>query len=258
MRQGECRTLGSTGTAGKGSGGLVGRGATADGQPRDAAGDGPSGPPGDEAERALVRRARRGDREAFDLLLGPLVQPLYQFACRVLGDRDLAEDVVQESLVKAYTGIARFRGEARFSTWVFRIVHNACTDAVRYRARRPQVPLTQPSEDNDAAERELVEPAPGPDAVVLERMGTEVILEAIADLPHDQRVLVVLRDVQGYAYEEVAAMSGEPLGTVKSRLHRARAALRAALVPRGVEPLSRPGVHPGGSVPGAPLGRQGG
>ena len=237
---------------------MVGRGATAGEQARDAAGDGPSGPPLDEAERTLILRARRGDREAFDLLLGPMIQSLYQFACRVLGDRDLAEDVVQEALVKAYTGIARFRGDARFSTWVFRIVHNVCTDAVRYRARRPHVPLVRPSEDDDAGERDLVEPAPGPDAVVLERLGMEVILKAIADLPQDQRILVVLRDVQGYAYEEVAALSGEPLGTVKSRLHRARAALRAALVPRGREPFPRPGVHPGGSAPGAPPGRQGG
>ena len=187
-----------------------------------------------------------------------MLQPLYLFACRVLGDRDLAEDVVQEALVKAYTGIARFRGDARFSTWVFRIVHNACTDAVRYRARRPHVPLAQPSGDDEPGERELVEPAPGPDAVALERLASQVILDAIADLPHDQRVLVVLRDVQGYAYEEVAAMSGEPLGTVKSRLHRARAALRTALTSRGVEPFAPPGVHSDGSVPGARSGRQGG
>lgn len=180
------------------------------------------------AERALLARARAGDSAAFEELLAPVMQPAFALAARLLSDRQLAEDVLQDALVKAFTGIRGFRGEARFATWIFRIVHNACTDAVRYRARRPRAALEPPG-DGDGPAPELPDAAPGPEDVVIGRQGCGVLLAAIAALAPEYRSVVVLRDVHGLSYEEVAAITGQNLGTVKSRLHRARAALRAAL-----------------------------
>ena len=187
----------------------------------------------ESAQVDLIRRARHGDATAFEELVAPLLQPAYQLAVRLVGDRHLAEDVTQEALIKAYTGIGQFRADARFSTWVFRIVHNACTDALRYRARRPQVSIdaTVPTDDGDRPAYEPADPAPGPEDAALEHLGRRAILDAMRRLPEEYRSVLVLRDVQGLSYEEVAAVTGQNLGTVKSRLHRARAALRGALGP---------------------------
>ncbi len=186
-----------------------------------------------QAEARLLRRAREGDATAFEELITPVLQPAFQLAVRLLGDRQLAEDVTQEALLKAYTSLAQFRADARFSTWVFRIVHNACTDVLRYRARRPQVSLdaTVTTDDGERPAHEPADPAPGPEEVVLERHGRQAILTAIRHLPEEYRAVLLLRDVQGLSYEEVAAITGQHLGTVKSRLHRARSALRGALGP---------------------------
>lgn len=171
-------------------------------------------------ETDALRRARRGDQAAFTELITPLMRPSYHLAVRLLGDRQLAEDVTQEALVKAWLGLARFRGDARFSTWVFRIVHNACTDALRHRARQG-LPTEIPAQ--------LPDPGPAPEEQVAERDARTRILAAVDALPPDWRAVIVLRDVQGLSYEDIAIVTGEHLGTVKSRLHRARAAMRRAL-----------------------------
>ncbi len=171
------------------------------------------------------------------------MQPAFQFAARLLGDRVLGEDVAQEALLKAYSSLAGFRGEARFRTWLFHIVHNTCTDALRRQARRRESPWASVTEARglEDALSAVADPAPGPEAAVLDRMRHLEILRAVAALPADQRVVVLLRDVHDLSYEEIAVVTGQHLGTVKSRLHRARAALRAALAEG----------HGGGSAPTA-------
>jgi len=188
----------------------------------------PAGP-GPDAERELIRRARQGDVTAFEQLIAPCVQPAFALAVRLLGDRHLAEDVTQDAMIKAFTGIRQFRGDARFGTWVFRIVHNACTDALRHRARRPQLPQFQGA--GEPTDGTPADPGPGPEEQAIERQSRAALLRAVAALPPEQRMVVLLRDVQGLSYEEVAAITGQNLGTIKSRLHRARAALREALGP---------------------------
>ncbi len=193
--------------------------------------EGPSGLAAAAAERALLRRVRAGDVAAFEELLAPVMRPAYQLAVRLLGDRHLAEDIAQDAFTRAYTGIRHFRGDARFGTWVMRIVHNACADALRSRARHPQVPVAfgQEPGGDEPATPDPADSAPGPEDVVLERQGRTAILAAVAALPGDHRVVVWLRDVHGLSYEEIATITGQNVGTVKSRLHRARAALRLAL-----------------------------
>ena len=173
-----------------------------------------------------LRWARRGDQAAFTALITPLLQPSYHLAVRLLGDRQLAEDITQEAMVKAWLGVRRFRGDARFSTWVFRIVHNACTDALRQRARRPQAPT---SWGEDEASLDVPDPGPSLEDQVADRDVRARIMAAVDGLPPPWRAVIVLRDVQGLSYEEIAVITGEHLGTVKSRLHRARAAVRQAL-----------------------------
>ena len=211
---------------------------------RPAAGAADAGVDAAEAEeRSLLRAARAGDRQAFTRLVEPLMQPAFQFAARLLGDRDLGEDVAQEALLKAYSSLASFRGEARFRSWLFRIVHNTCTDALRRQARRRETPWAPVAEAGglEDALSGVADPAPGPEDAVLDRMGRAEILRAVAALPADQRAVVLLRDVHDLSYGEIAAVTGQRLGTIKSRLHRARAALRAALAEG----------HGGGSAPGA-------
>lgn len=185
---------------------------------------------GDAEEAALLRLARQGDTAAFTRLVTPLMQPAYQFALRLVGERELAEDVTQEALIKAYTALTSFRGESRFRTWVFRIVQNACTDALRRRMRHPEAPAAW-GDGQEAGWQpvQVPDPGPGPEDTVLAAMDREVILRAIAALPSEQRALILLRDVQGWAYGEIAAVTRQQMGTIKSRLHRARATLRAAL-----------------------------
>lgn len=214
--------------------------------------NGPSGLAVAATERALLRRARSGDLAAFEELLAPVMRPAYQLAVRLLGDRHLAEDVAQEAFTRAYTGLRQFRGDARFGTWVMRIVHNACADALRSRARHPQVPVAfgqEPGADEPATP-DPADSGPGPEDVVLERQGRTAILAAVAALPADHRAVVLLRDVQGLSYEEIATITGQNVGTVKSRLHRARAALRSAL--QELAP-GKPGAEPfrAGDVPTA-------
>jgi RNA polymerase sigma-70 factor (ECF subfamily) len=211
--------------AGQGGGGSPGVGGVGESDPGRLGTD-----PAPAVQAALLRRARAGDPAAFEELVTPLLQPAYQLAVRLLGDRDLAEDVTQEALVKAFTGIRGFRGQARLATWLFRIVHNACTDALRHRARRPSLSLYSAGrEEEEGRPGDPPDPAPGPEERAMEQAGREAILRAVAALPPEFRAVVVLRDVQGLSYEEIAAITGVTLGTVKSRLHRARAALRSAL-----------------------------
>lgn len=154
------------------------------------------------------------------------MRPSYHLALRLLRDRQLAEDITQEALVKAWLGLRSFRGDARFSTWVFRIVHNACTDALRQRSRQPL--LATVAEDGEGSV-EVADPGPSPEEQVAERDGRARILAAVDALPIQWRAVIVLRDVHGLSYEEIAVITGAHLGTVKSRLHRARTAVRQSL-----------------------------
>jgi RNA polymerase sigma-70 factor (ECF subfamily) len=221
-------------------------------------------PPGRAAdlpleEAALLQAAQAGDRDAFAALVAPLLPGAYQFALRVLGDPQLAEDVVQEALVRAYVGLTGFRGRAPFRTWVFRIVHNVAMDALRQLGRQHQETSWEEAASGEAGEEgepRLAEVAPGPEETVLAALGREEILRAVAALPPEQRTVVVLRDVQGLSYGEIAAVTGQSLGTVKSRLHRARASLRAMLA-RPRRPAADAAAAPqpgrrGGTIRGVP------
>lgn len=180
-------------------------------------------------EQRLVEAGQRGDVEAFNQLVRLYEGRVYNLCYRMLGDADAAADVTQDSFISAYRNLNRFRGGV-FRSWLFRIATNACYDALRARKRRPTVSLSAPGDlDDDSPAFDLPDPDESPDDRALRRELAAAIQQGIAQLPEEQRIVVILSDIQGLAYEEIAEVTSTNLGTVKSRLSRARARLRDIL-----------------------------
>jgi RNA polymerase sigma factor (sigma-70 family) len=180
-------------------------------------------------EQRLVEAGQRGDVEAFNQLVRLYEGRVYNLCYRMLGDADAAADVTQDSFISAYRNLHRFRG-GLFRSWLFRIATNACYDALRARKRRPTVSLNTPADlDDDTPAFDLADSGESPDERAVRRELAAAIQQGIQQLPEDQRIVVILSDVQGLAYEEIAEVTNTNLGTVKSRLSRARARLRDIL-----------------------------
>jgi RNA polymerase sigma-70 factor (ECF subfamily) len=174
----------------------------------------------DARDRALLAAHLAGDPDAFGTLVTAHRDRLWAVALRTLGDREEAADALQDALLRAYRGAAGFRGEARVTTWLHRVVVNACLDRVRRAAVRPTVPLPAAGSPGEPV-------APGDD---LAARDTAMDVEhALAALPADQRAALVLVDVQDLPVEEAARVLGVPVGTVKSRCSRGRARLAVQL-----------------------------
>jgi RNA polymerase sigma-70 factor, ECF subfamily len=177
----------------------------------------------------LVEAGQQGDVEAFNQLVRSYEVRVYNLCYRMLGDRDAAADVTQDTFISAYRNLHRFRGGV-FRSWLFRIATNACYDALRARKRRPTVSLSMTTgPDDDGPAFDLPDGAESPDDFALRRELAAAIQLGLAQLPEEQRIVVILSDIQGLAYEEIAEVTGANLGTVKSRLSRARARLREIL-----------------------------
>ena len=169
---------------------------------------------GMDADDALLKRAQRGERFAFERLVDPHMQRMYTLAARVLGSREDAADAVQDALVRAWLALPKFRGDARFSTWLYRIVVNAAHDV---RAKRREVTLEEPPDPVDQRDR------------FAEQELSSDLQRALDQLDENYRVAVVLYDVLGCSYAEIAEMTGAPEGTVKSRIFRGRTELAERL-----------------------------
>jgi RNA polymerase sigma-70 factor (ECF subfamily) len=170
--------------------------------------------PTDADDATLASRARAGDRRAFTALLRRHDPTMRRLAYRMLADAASMDDVLQEAYVKAYTALPRYRDDARFGTWLYRITYNACIDEIRRRRRRP-APAAEPLDGPS--------PAAGPERVVT---AAESLRRTLASLPADQRATVVLVDGEGFDHRAAAQILGVAPGTVASRLSRARTALR--------------------------------
>ncbi len=179
-------------------------------------------------EQNLIVSARGDQPHAFNQLVMAYQSLAYSVARRVLSDPDLAADATQDAFVKAYRKLDQYRGGS-FKAWLLRIVINTCYDRLRALRRRPACSLDDLVEQPDRAAI-LVDPAESPEHHVLRRELRGQIEQAIADLPADQRLVIVLSDIEGYNYHEISDLVGIPLGTVKSRIARGRARLRDRLV----------------------------
>lgn len=177
----------------------------------------------------LVERAKRGDVEAFEQLISQYEKKVVNTAYRLTGNIEDAMDVAQEAFIRAYSSIPEFRGDSSFATWLFRIVHNACLDELRKRKRQRVTSLDEPVQSSDGEmERQLAvaNSSDGPEEA-LERVEVQrAVQESINALDEEYRIVIVMRDIQGYSYNEIAETLGINLGTVKSRLNRARNALK--------------------------------
>ena len=181
-------------------------------------------------ESALIHDAQQGDLEAFNRLVLAYQDKLYNTALRILGDYDLASDATQEAFISAFRSLNSYRGGS-FRAWLQRTVTNACYDELRRRKRRPTVPLEPTSNDDEEIEspRWLADTSMSPEQKVEADELEHAIQHCLDALPADFRTVVVLADVQGLDYAEVASATRVPLGTIKSRLARARLRLRECL-----------------------------
>ncbi len=184
-------------------------------------------------EKALIATAQQGDVDAFNRLVLAYQNMVYNLAYRILGDGDAAADATQDAFLSAYRAIGRFRGGS-FKAWLLRIVTNACYDQLRVKQRRPTTSLEASLvSDHGASPSFAADEGEQPEEYVLRQELSRVIQAGIGTLPADQRIALVLSDIQGFRYREIAEITGVSLGTVKSRLSRARAKLRDFLLARG-------------------------
>jgi RNA polymerase sigma-70 factor (ECF subfamily) len=184
-------------------------------------------------ENALIQSARQGDLNAFNTLVLTYQHQVYNLAYRIVGEEAAASDATQEAFISAYKNLKSFRGGS-FKSWLLRIVTNATYDELRRRKRRPATSLnTLMDGDDGEVEFDIPSGEEGPESVAQRRELAALIQQGITTLPDDQRVALVLSDVQGLSYEEIAEATNSNLGTVKSRLSRARAKLREYLQAHG-------------------------
>jgi RNA polymerase sigma-70 factor (ECF subfamily) len=182
-------------------------------------------------DQALVERVQQGDKRAFDILVLKYQNKIIQLAYRYVHDHDEAMDVAQEAFIKAYKSLGNFRGESAFFTWIYRIAINTAKNHLVASGRRP------PKTDLDAQEAEQYEGASGlkeydtPEHVLLRDELKETIATAINELPDDLRTAITLRELEGLSYEEIAQAMDCPIGTVRSRIFRARDAIDAKVKP---------------------------
>jgi RNA polymerase sigma-70 factor (ECF subfamily) len=185
-------------------------------------------------EEWLIERARRGDLDAFNTLVERYQTAIFNLCLRMLGRRELAEDATQEAFLSAYRAIGRLQGN-HIGAWFLRIAANACYDELRRRGRRPAGSLDAMIDDPDAGYMPATDDA-GPEEETLRAEARRDIELALLELPSDQRLAVILCDVEGLRYDEIAEVTRSSLGTVKSRISRGRARMRELLSREG-EPL---------------------
>lgn len=182
-------------------------------------------------DQALVERVQAGDKAAFDVLVQKYQSKIIQLANRYVHDQDEAMDIAQEAFIKAYKALGRFRGDSAFYTWIYRIAINTAKNHLVASSRRP------PRADIDAAEAEQYDSATGlkeyatPERMLLKDEIKETIAGAIESLPDDLRTAITLRELEGMSYEEIAQAMDCPIGTVRSRIFRARDAIDGKLKP---------------------------
>lgn len=183
-------------------------------------------------EAALIAAAQRGDLPAFNQLILHYQSLAYNVAYRILDEADAASDATQDGFIKAFQRLGQYRGGS-FKAWLLRIITNTCYDALRARKRRPTSSLE--SEEDEDADHDIrwLDPAEQPDAYAMRRELADVIRAAIQQLPADQRITLILSDIEGLDYQEIADATHTALGTVKSRLSRARARVRDLLAAHG-------------------------
>ncbi|MFI9652274.1 RNA polymerase sigma factor RpoE [Guyparkeria sp. GHLCS8-2] len=189
----------------------------------------------EENDKALVARARKGDRRAFDLLVLKYQHRVQRLIARYIRDPELVFDLAQETFIKAYRALERFRGDSAFYTWVYRIAVNTAKNQLASDARGGYM-VSLNSGGSDESDEPMMEPEAlrdggTPEAIAATEELKTAIDRAISDLPEDLRTALTLREMEGLSYDEIAAVMGCPIGTVRSRIFRAREAIEQSIEP---------------------------
>jgi RNA polymerase sigma-70 factor (ECF subfamily) len=196
----------------------------------------PSPPPAPDADAALVERVKQGDRRAFEMLVVKYQRRIERLIGRMVRDVDLVPDIAQETFIRAYRALPQFRGDSQFYTWLYRIAVNTAKKALMDLKRDPLVTESARMgnrDDDEEPTRLENEPSDGetPDAVLASKQIAAAVNLAIADLSEELRQAITLREIEGLSYEEIADLMNCPIGTVRSRIFRAREAIAARLRP---------------------------
>jgi RNA polymerase sigma-70 factor (ECF subfamily) len=183
----------------------------------------------------LVEGFRKGTPGSFEAIVRAHQDRVYSFCARMLSDREDALDAAQEVFLSAWRNLSGFRGDAALSTWLLRIAANACLNRIRRRKSLSEREAPWPESSGEAGEGIMFQPAGGdadrPDRLAEASEMREILTDALSHLDEGSRWMVLLSDVEGFSYEEIATLAEVPVGTVKSRLHRARMAMRRLLSP---------------------------
>jgi len=182
----------------------------------------------------LVTRSRGGDLESFNQLILRWERPIYALAYRVIGREEDARDVCQETFLRAFRALPGFKGQAKFSSWVYRIALNPCRDWMRRQRRTPTVQMPEGADPEELAAEGG--PAESIEDLVSRRELSAVVAEAMALLPEEQRTAIVLKEYHGMTFQEIAELQGCPLSTVKTRLYQGLSVLRRHLEKTGRAP----------------------
>ena len=181
-------------------------------------------------EEALIEKVKSGDMNAFSDLVLRYEKRAFNFAYRILKDAHLAEDATQEAFLRVYSKIDTFLGNSSFSTWFYTILNNICLDYLRKKSRQPDsLSIPQTSTDDEEYELQIEDKSAGPHELLQKKDAAALLEKAIDLLSYEHRLVIILRDIEGREYDEIAKILNISLGTVKSRLSRARLALRKIL-----------------------------
>ena len=177
-------------------------------------------------ERELIKKAVQGDEASFEALILSCKGRAYSLAYRYMNNEEDAQDVLQEAFIKIYRGLSSFNMDSSFDTWVYRIVVNAANDALRKRKKTAALQLIYTDDEDRNPAEEVPDDAPTPEEALESKEHENYITECLNKLDEEHRQVLILRDIQGFSYEEISDLTGCSLGTVKSRISRARKKFR--------------------------------
>jgi RNA polymerase sigma-70 factor (ECF subfamily) len=189
---------------------------------------------GEQLDVRCIGRFLAGDEPAYEELVVRYQRRIFNLALRYLRGEEEAREATQEIFIKVYRSLPKFRGDARFSTWLYQVAVNHCKNRLKYLQRRHYYnseSMDDPVESEDGETKRQYADQPDPRELTQSRETQELVRRAIDQLPDEHREAIVLRDLQGLSYEEIAAITGQVVGTVKSRIHRGRAELARLLQP---------------------------
>ena len=186
-----------------------------------------------EQEAAVINAVLDGDVNAYEYLVKAYEKNVYNLALRMVGNSEDAYDMSQEAFIKAYNSLHSFRGDSKFSVWLYRIVSNVCLDYLRARNRKATVSLSVENDDGEDVELDIADEASSPQVLLDRSLTRDAVRRGLQALPPDHREILLLREIQGLSYEEIADTLDLEVGTVKSRIFRARKKLCAFLIKDG-------------------------